>query len=260
MNLFKKYLNLFLIFFGSIGFEPLKLKYVSRYPKFYGDFRKYKSMKGVVAEIYPIVSDFTDNAGSASGHYFHQDLLVAEKIFIENPERHIDIGSRIDGFVAHIAAFRQIEIFDIRNLNVSNHENIKFVKKDLMKLDKDQFEITDSISCLHAIEHFGLGRYGDVIDPNGHVKGFESIFHMLKPGGNLYISFPISNFNKTYFNAHRVFNVSDIFNWSNVIQFLSLEQFDYVDDAGNLHINVDLENFNEILNFGCGIYTFKKCD
>jgi hypothetical protein len=29
----------------------------------------------------------------------------------------------------------------------------------------------DSLSCLHALEHFGLGRYGDPIDPRGHEKG-----------------------------------------------------------------------------------------
>ena len=52
-------------------------------------------------------------------------------------------------------------------------------------------EVCDSISCLHALEHFGLGRYNDPLDPNGHLKGFNNMVKMLKRGGKLYISFPI---------------------------------------------------------------------
>jgi len=62
------------------------------------------------------LDDRFDQSGTASGHYFHQDLLVASRIFINNPEKHVDIGSRIDGFVAHVASFREIEVFDIRSL------------------------------------------------------------------------------------------------------------------------------------------------
>jgi hypothetical protein len=38
-----------------------------------------------------------------------------------------------------------------------------------MKLHEDMINCCDSISSLHAIEHFGLGRYGDTIDVNGHL-------------------------------------------------------------------------------------------
>ena len=37
--------------------------------------------------------------------YFHQDFVVARKIFERNPRLHIDVGSRVDGFVAHVATF-----------------------------------------------------------------------------------------------------------------------------------------------------------
>ena len=56
------------------------------------------------------LTGFMESAGESQGHYFHQDLLVANQIFLNSPERHIDIGSRIDGFVARVAAFREIEI------------------------------------------------------------------------------------------------------------------------------------------------------
>ena len=119
-------------------------------------------------------------------------------------------------------------------------------------------EITDSISCLHAIEHFGLGRYGDSIDPNGHKIGFNNIFRMLKSNGILYISFPIANQNQIHFNAHRVFHPKDIFTWLEDKHHLKLERFDYIDDDGTLHqkINIDEEKLDVV--FGCGIYTFRK--
>jgi len=69
--------------------------------------------------------------------------------------------------VAHVAAFRPIEVFDIRPLH-STVANITFVQADMMQLSSELVECTDTLSCLHTIEHFGLGRYGDPIRVNGH--------------------------------------------------------------------------------------------
>jgi hypothetical protein len=44
-----------------------------------------------------------------------------------NPVRHIDIGSRIDGFVANVAAFRKIEVLDVRNFAPSVHKTISLL-------------------------------------------------------------------------------------------------------------------------------------
>ena len=63
---------------------------------------------------YPCLADRFDSGGTMKGHYFHQDLLIAQRIYEANPNRHIDIGSRTDGFVAHVATFRKIEVFDVR--------------------------------------------------------------------------------------------------------------------------------------------------
>jgi hypothetical protein len=81
---------------------------------------------------------------------------------------------------------------------------------------------------------------------------------MLKPGGFLYISFPISNENRIFFNAHRTFQPLDIFSWAANINQIELVRFDYVDDQGSLHRNVDLMTTAINISFGCGIYTFKK--
>lgn len=114
--------------------------------------------------------DSSQESGMASGHYLHQNLLVAGKIFKNNPIKHVDIGSRMDGFIAHVASFREIEFFDIRKLT-NTVDNIKFVQADLME---DNFKIVDYcdfVSSLHALEHFGLGRYCDRIKYQGHILG-----------------------------------------------------------------------------------------
>ena len=190
----------------------------------------------------------------ARGHYFHQDLLVATFIQQAQPQRHIDVGSRIDGFVAHLAAFRPVEVIDIRPLAIAGHERIRFIQGNLMAPDPALRESCDSLSCLHAIEHFGLGRYGDPIDPSGHLTGFQNLVAMLRPGGTLYISFPIGE-SAVHFNAHRVFAPTEVLDWARGA--LELQRFDYVDDAGELHLEQTPERI-DVPHYGCGIYTFRK--
>jgi hypothetical protein len=222
--------------------------------KYISEMRRFIDAGGNVTHLYPILDEYKEQAGTATGHYFHQDLLVASLIHDANPKRHIDVGSRIDGFVAHVAAFRSIEVLDIRPLTGCGHKSIIFMQANLMSLGSELYEITDSLSCLHAIEHFGLGRYGDPIDPLGHLVGFVNLHKMLKAGGKLYISFPIGR-DAVYFNAHRVFKPAEILVWSRGL--FDLERFDYVDDRGNLYQEASLSNVPD-LDYGCGIYTMKK--
>jgi hypothetical protein len=75
-----------------------------------------------------------------------------------------------------------------------------------MKPDEKYKNYCDSISSLHAIEHFWLGRYGDRIDINGYIKGLNTIYWMLKKWGIFYFSVPIGP-QRIEFNAHRVFSL-----------------------------------------------------
>ena len=150
--------------------------------------------------FYPILDDKYKQSGTAKGHYFHQDLLVARRIYINIPNKHVDIGSRIDGFVGHVATFMSIEIIDIRNLT-SVTENIEFIQANMIDMRNDLYDYCDSLSCLHALEHFGLGRYGDPIDFDGHLKGFVNMYNILTSGGVLYLSVPTGR-QRIEFNAH----------------------------------------------------------
>ena len=209
--------------------------------------------------LYPCLFDREEEGGNASGHYFHQDLLVAQKIFSVNPKKHVDVGSRIDGFVSHVATFRKIEVFDIREIK-TKVENIKFVKADLMqKLDERLINYTDSLSCLHTLEHFGLGRYGDKINSNGYLTGFENLSNILKKGGNFYFSVPIGP-QRIEFNAHRVFSISYLLEL--ISTKFNIDSFSYVNDSGDLQKEVTLDKENIVNNFGCnygcGIFELTK--
>lgn len=94
--------------------------------------------------------------------------MVARAIHTAKPVKHVDIGSRVDGFVAHVASFREIEVFDVRPISTAV-PGVLFRQADLMDspslpADTEGGGYCDSLSCLHAIEHFGLGRYGDTVD------------------------------------------------------------------------------------------------
>jgi len=249
--IFNKLLNVF-------GVDPRKILAIKNFPRYIKDYRKYKILGGVVSDFHLILDNFHEQAGSAKGHYFHSDLVVANQIFKKNPRRHVDIGSRIDGFVAHVASFRKIEVIDIRDLEDTGHENIIFKRDDIFNPGQLKVELSDSLSCLHVIEHFGLGRYGDAIDPLGHQKGFNEILKRLEKDGMFYVSIPIGRKNEVHFNAHRVFHPLDILSWPTFGCDLSLERFDYIDDTGHLrkNININAENINVV--YGCGIYHFKK--
>jgi SAM-dependent methyltransferase len=239
------------------------IKKIKSYIEYKKDFKALRHQQGndtqfPFAKKRMILNEKYEQSGIMSGHYFHQDLLVARKIFERSPQRHVDIGSRTDGFVAHVAAFRPIEVFDIRE-QVSKVKNIIFTQADLTALPTGLINYCDSISSLHAIEHFGLGRYGDAIDYNGHLKALENIYRILQPGGTFYFSTPIGP-QRIEFNAHRVFSLGYLLPL--LKQYYQLKGFAYVDDAGDLHEDVALDAGTVAANFGChygcGIFELKK--
>lgn len=209
-------------------------------------------------KLYPCLSDRFYSAGTASGHYFYQDLVVAQKIFQNNPKKHVDIGSRIDGFVAHVGAYRNIEVFDIRPVS-SQVPNVTFTCADFMDDRKIIPNYCDSVSSLHAIEHFGLGRYGDPVDYDGHIKALNNIYKMLKAGGRFYFSVPIGA-QRIEFNAQRVLSLTYLLELFRDLYIL--HSFSYVNDEGNLVMDLQLTEDQILSNcgclYGCGIFELIK--
>lgn len=246
------------------GFDPIRLiKSLKGLGFYFRDYSIIKKQKGADSRFYfghnwPMLGERSSESGTMSGHYFHQDLFVARKIFMNNPKCHLDIGSRTDGFVAHVAVFRKIEIIDIRE-QTSKVNNIYFRKADLMQLPVDMIDAYDSISSLHAIEHFGLGRYGDPVDYNGYLKAIKNITKMLKTSGKFYFSVPIGE-QRIEFNAQRVFSVGFLLELFK--DNFTVDSFSFIDDSGDFLENAELghheieRNFG--CHFGCGIFELTK--
>ena len=245
------------------GFSPSTFLKALNCAWFYKDMKELKKQKGndttfSFESSYPIFTDKDSEGGTMKGDYFHQDLYVARLVHNAKPEKHLDIGSKTAGFVAHVASFREIEIIDIRPIE-SKVKNIRFRQGDLMQLPPDLIAYCDSVSSLHAIEHFGLGRYGDPIDYFGYLKAINNVAQILKPDGVFYFSVPIGP-QRIEFNAHRVFSVSYL------MEILSenfrIVSFSYVNDEGDFFETVELSDSDVKNNFGCiygcGIFTCIK--
>lgn len=180
------------------------LRSIRGLPRYVRDLFRFRTTYTGRLELSPCLSDWYEEGGTTKNEYFWQDLLVARKIFEAKPERHVDIGSRVDGFVAHVASFREIEVFDVRPIT-RKIPGVIFKQADLMNTMATMEDYCDSLSCLHALEHFGLGRYGDPINPNGFELGFASMAGLLRNYGAFYLSVPIG-INRVEFNANRVFD------------------------------------------------------
>ena len=239
---------------NRLGLDPIGgVANLRSVPSFVADlqaFRRANTQPTLwpIAELNPCLTDRFEQSGAASGHYFHQDLLVARRIHQRAPAVHVDIGSRIAGFVAHVASFRQIEVFDIRALD-ARIPNVTFRQCDITgTLPMPLLGSCDSLSCLHALEHFGLGRYGDPIDPDGHRVALVNLARVVQPGGWFYLSVPIGP-QRIEFNAHRVFALGHLLEL--VTPWFEVQALSYVDDSGALHEDVPLTDPQLHSSFGC---------
>jgi len=241
------------------GFSPgVLLKTARGFPRFLSDVRKYQKMNRSssfrisLRYLFPILTDREESAGMASGHYFHQDLWAARKIFERAPKQHVDIGSRVDGFIAHLLVFMPVTIIDIRQLE-SSVQGLSFIRDDATDLSTIASDSVKSISSLHAAEHFGLGRYSDPIDPAACFKFMNALQRVVAHGGRLYFAVPVGR-ERVEFNAHRVFDPKTIVDSFPQLQLLS---FSYVADDGNLYEDAGVASAARC-DYGCGLFQFTK--
>ena len=188
--------------------------------------------------MWPIIRDKYAYAGGIH-NYFCQDLWAARLVIRSGVKQHFDIGSRLDGFIAHLlAADIEVTMIDVRKFP-GEVAGLHTIVDDATTLHQIPDESLESVSALCSLEHFGLGRYGDPIDPEACFTCFESIQKKLKPGGKLYLSLPVGK-ERVEFNAHRVFYAATV-----VACFSSLQLQEFsCTSLGKMEYDVDLHKYD----------------
>ena len=203
--------------------------------------------------LYPIIADkYTENGGMHE--YFWQDLWAAKYIISEGVSEHYDIGSRVDGFIAHLlAANVKVNMIDVRPFP-GEAENLYTIVDDATMMDHFEDNSISSLSAMCSLEHFGLGRFGDPVDPEACFKCFKQIQKKMKKGGKLYISVPIGR-DCVQFNAHRIFFAETII--KNFAQ-LHLLEYSVIKDRA-IQYNVDIHKYDYIeKGHLTGLFRFEK--
>lgn len=154
-----------------------------------------------LTSLYPCLGDDTAET-PIEPTYFYQDCWAFEKIVENRPAEHVDVGSH-HKFVALLSKVMPVTMVDIRPLQLPL-DSLDFREGSILEMPYADGTVR-SLSSLCVVEHIGLGRYGDPLDWNGTEKAVAELKRIMAPGGNLYISVPVDDENRTYFNAHRSF-------------------------------------------------------
>jgi hypothetical protein len=185
-------------------------------------------------------------------HYVYHPAWAARILTRIHPEHHFDIGSSLF-FVSVISAFTDVKFYDYRpaDLRLSGLEVLAADVADLQFEDRS----IRSLSCMHVVEHIGLGRYGDSLDPDGDLKAMKELQRVLSVGGDLLFVVPVGQ-PKVIFNAHRVYSLGQI-----VEQFpeLILKEFALIPERGpeGLVIGASEERVSQE-EYACGCFWFSR--
>ena len=207
------------------------------------------NFKPRLKDLYPCLLDSVSST-PFDPHYFYQGAWLARKLQEDKPLKHVDVGSSVL-MIGVISAQVDTTFVDYRPLKASL-SGLNAIGGDILDLPFRDNAV-GSLSCLHVLEHIGLGRYGDKLDVQGSQKGALQLKRVLESGGSLYISVPIGA-ERICFNAHRVFDAKK---FPKLFHGLELKSFSYVDDAGVYCENISPDDV-PTLDYGCGFFHFRK--
>jgi SAM-dependent methyltransferase len=233
--------------------SPIPLLGLVYLPRFVWHWLMYSGQAGDnrprIQDSYPCLTDWTPYT-SFDPHYFFQGAWLARRLQFHPPQLHVDIASSVLT-VSTISAQFDTVFVDYRPVRPSL-SGMAPVAGNIVCLPFATGSLS-SLSCLHVIEHIGLGRYGDLIDPEGSMKGARELMRVLGPGGLLYLSTPVGR-ERVEFNAHRVFAPHSVMG---MFSGLELVEFSYVDDGGTFRECRDPQEARNS-EYACGLYLFRK--
>mgnify|MGYP000926528026 CR=1 FL=1 len=237
---------------NGIRYVPIKQAFRSEFNEFVRMSDELGRAAPREEDLYPITNEKTAATGF-DPHYLYHVAWGARVLARTKPEKHVDISSSLN-FCTTVSAFVPVEFYDYRPADV-RLEGLDCRKGDLMALPFSDGSLR-SLSCLHVIEHIGLGRYGDSLDPNGDIKACRELERVLSPGGNLLIAVPVGR-PKVAFNAHRVYSFEQargLFSELKLVDFALIP--DEQPDKGIIS-DAPPELVDE-QEYGCGCFWFRK--
>ncbi len=236
----------------------LSLHRYNKLKKEKGDERFSTNLK----DIFPITGEDTKYT-SFDRHYVYHTAWAARvvkeiaEMYSSNPDfRHIDVASSLY-FCGIVSTFVPIDFYDYRPADL-RLDGLTTEHGDLLALPFEDNSV-DSISCMHTIEHIGLGRYGDPLDPEGDLKAISELCRVVKPNGSLMIVVPVGA-PRIEFNAHRIYLPTYIKNIICDEHGFDLKEYAYIpetDREGGLERDVTLVK-GSTDRYACGCFWFIK--
>lgn len=222
------------------------------------DYFKYRSMDQskrfnlTFWDSWPFVFDKTIST-PFDRHYIYHTAWAARKVKEINPPKHVDISSSLS-FCSIVSAFVPVDFYDYRPANLLL-DGLTSKSADLVSLHFESNSI-HSLSCMHTIEHIGLGRYGDPIDPDGDIKAINELKRVLAPDGYLLFVTPIGK-KMLRFNSMRIYSydqVMSLFEDLTLVEFSLIHEFE---EDGGIKINASSTDA-DLEEYGCGCFMFRK--
>jgi len=224
-----------------------------RYIWYIRDWRKYGRLPGAESlhfeNSYPMLADRTATT-AVDIQYFYQAIWAMERIARVKGNIHVDVGSEV-GFVGMLTTHLPVLFIDIRPIRVQLPD-LTSLAGSLLNLPIASQSVA-SLSCLHVVEHVGLGRYGDPLTPLGTRLACGELSRVLMPGGHLFLSTLIGR-PRVFFNAHRIHTPLQILTYFDGFELI---EFSAVDDRGQLILDVQPEQMMNA-NYACGLFWFRR--
>ncbi len=238
-----------------------KTKWIYSFYSFVFEFLRFRSLAQSGrqrfqidwSDRYPCLTDRTSTT-SFDRHYIYHPAWAARILAQTKPALHVDISSSLH-FCSIVSAFIPVRFYDYRPADLGL-DNLKSEHADLLALPFSDNSIS-SLSCMHVIEHVGLGRYGDPLDPDGDLKAITELQRVLAKGGDLLFVVPVGKPARIMFNAHRIYSyqqIIDCFNGFELVEFALI-----TDDENNVGFirNADVRTA-DAQKYGCGCFWFRK--
>lgn len=242
-------------------FLPRWLKQGYKYLHFVSDFYRFKGLATEHPERFDSPSwqnrlpCLDDNQATTpfDKHYLYHPAWAARILAKTKPPVHVDISSSL-AFCSIVSAFIPIDFYDYRPAGIEL-DGLNSRSADLLHLPFADGAL-QSISCMHVVEHVGLGRYGDPLDREGDTKAMSELKRVTKQGGDLLLVVPVGE-PRIVFNAHRIYSYEQIVQY---FEGFELNEFSLITDFGQpegMIVNASPAMVPR-QQYGCGCFWFRR--